>query len=51
MYAHPGVRLSPHVSWNWPGAGHGLYAAFRENLSRYLAGAPLENVIDPATGY
>jgi phosphoglycerate dehydrogenase-like enzyme len=51
MYTHPGVRLSPHVSWNWPGAGTGLYEAFRENLARYLAGQPLENVIDPATGY
>jgi phosphoglycerate dehydrogenase-like enzyme len=51
MYTHPGVRLSPHVSWNWPGAGTGLYEAFRENLARFLAGAPLENVIDPATGY
>jgi len=51
MYTHPAVRLSPHVSWNWPGAGADLYRAFRENLVRYLAGEPLENVIDPSVGY
>jgi phosphoglycerate dehydrogenase-like enzyme len=51
MYAHPRVHLSAHVSWNWPDAGVGLYGPFRENLVRYLAGRPLENVIDPAVGY
>lgn len=51
MYTHPGVRLSPHISWNWPGAGADLYRAFRENLARYLAGEPLANVVDPAVGY
>lgn len=51
MYEHPKVRLSPHVSWNWPGAGAGLYEAFAENLARHLAGEPLLNVIDPAVGY
>jgi phosphoglycerate dehydrogenase-like enzyme len=51
MYTHPGVRLSAHVSWNWPGAGAGLFEAFRENLARFLVGEPLENVIDPALGY
>nr|WP_249420605.1 NAD(P)-dependent oxidoreductase [Rhabdothermincola salaria] len=51
MYSHPRVRLSPHVSWNWPGAGADLYRAFRENLARHLAGEPLENVIDPSVGY
>ena len=51
MYTHPSVRLSPHVSWNWPGAGADLYRAFRENLARFLADEPLENVIDPSVGY
>jgi phosphoglycerate dehydrogenase-like enzyme len=51
MYRHPGVRLSAHISWNWSGAGDGLFEAFRENLARFLAGEPLVNVIDPAVGY
>lgn len=51
MYAHPGVRLSAHISWNWSGAGDGLFETFRQNLSRFVAGEPLANVIDPAVGY
>jgi phosphoglycerate dehydrogenase-like enzyme len=51
MYDHPRVRLSPHVSWNWPGAVGGLYEAFADNLALHLAGEPLLNVIDPAVGY
>ena len=39
MYAHPGVRLSAHISWNWSGAGDGLFETFRENLAHFLAGS------------
>ena len=51
MYTHPGVRLSAHISWNWSGAGDGLFETFRENLAHFLAGEPLVNVIDPEVGY
>jgi phosphoglycerate dehydrogenase-like enzyme len=51
MYHHPGVRLSAHISWNWPGAGAGLFEAFRDNLARFVTGESLENVIDPSIGY
>lgn len=51
MYAHPAVRLSPHVSWNWPGAGAAMFEAFARNLARYLDGLPLVDVVDPALGY
>jgi phosphoglycerate dehydrogenase-like enzyme len=51
MYQHPKVRLSPHISWSWPGAMDAIGRIFSDNLRRYLAGEPLENVIDPALGY
>jgi len=51
MYTHPQVRLSAHISWNWPGAGSGLFETFRDNLARFVAGQPLLNVVDPAVGY
>jgi phosphoglycerate dehydrogenase-like enzyme len=51
MYQHPRVRLSPHISWSWPGAMDAIGRIFSDNLRRYLAGEPLENVIDPALGY
>lgn len=51
MYDHPKVRLSAHISWNWPGAGAGLFETFRDNLARFVAGEPLDNVIDPSLGY
>ena len=51
MYEHPRVRVSPHVSWNFPGAFAAMYEVFAENLGRYLDGRPLVSVVDPAAGY
>jgi phosphoglycerate dehydrogenase-like enzyme len=51
MYTHPHVRLSPHISWNMPGAADLLIDAFVENLRRYRAGEPLLGVVDVAAGY
>lgn len=51
LYEHPRVRLSPHISWSWPAATDTIGRIFGDNLRRYLAGKPLENVIDPARGY
>ncbi len=51
MYRHPQVRVSPHVSWNWPGAFAAMFETFGENLRRYLDGRPLLSVVDPAAGY
>jgi len=51
MYEHPRVRLSPHISWSMPGASDVLVTTFIENLRRYLAGEPLEGVVDVAAGY
>lgn len=51
MYSHPRVRLSPHVSWNMPGAAELLLDAFIANVRRYAAGEPLTGAVDPAQGY
>jgi phosphoglycerate dehydrogenase-like enzyme len=51
MYTHPRVRLSPHVSWQMPGAAERLIESFIDNLRRYRAGQPLTGVVDRAAGY
>jgi phosphoglycerate dehydrogenase-like enzyme len=51
MYTHPKVRLSPHVSWSSPEGGRRIFELFLENLGRYLAGQPLEGVVDPKERY
>ena len=51
LYAHPKVRLSAHVSWSSPDLYNRILELFIANLRRYLAGEPLEGVVDPAEGY
>jgi phosphoglycerate dehydrogenase-like enzyme len=51
MYEHPRVRLSPHVSWNMPGAAELLVDTVIENLRRWQAGEPLVGVVDQTSGY
>jgi phosphoglycerate dehydrogenase-like enzyme len=51
LYAHPRVRLSPHVSWSMPGALDLLIEPFVENLRRWRAGEPLADVVDVELGY
>lgn len=51
LYSHPGVRLSPHISWCTPDAMPHLYTLFEQNLARFLAGEPLEGVVDRAARY
>jgi phosphoglycerate dehydrogenase-like enzyme len=51
LYEHPRVRLSPHVSWNMPGAVDALVAPFVDNVRRWRAGEPLSGVVDRAAGY
>jgi len=45
------VVITPHVSAATDVSEHGGIKLFCENLSRYLAGAPLVNVIDWERGY
>jgi phosphoglycerate dehydrogenase-like enzyme len=51
LYAHPRVRLSPHVSWSAPGALSRLVDRFVANLRSYVAGQPLAGVVDRVAGY
>jgi phosphoglycerate dehydrogenase-like enzyme len=51
LYEHPRVRLSAHVSWSSPRLYHRIVELFVDNLQRYIAGEPLEGVVDPIAGY
>jgi phosphoglycerate dehydrogenase-like enzyme len=51
MYQHPGVRLSPHISWSGPGISNAQYEPFEAELERRLAGRPLLNVVDIENRY
>ena len=51
LYAADNLILSPHVSGFLPSYDEGCTELFAENLRRYLAGAPLLNVVDRARGY
>ncbi|MDR6289117.1 MULTISPECIES: D-isomer specific 2-hydroxyacid dehydrogenase family protein [Inquilinus] len=51
LYTHPRVRLTPHVSWSAPDGDERLARKVLDNLDRYVAGAPLADLVDPARGY
>jgi phosphoglycerate dehydrogenase-like enzyme len=51
MYSHPRVRLSAHVSWSSPEGSRRILDLFLDNLGRYLAGKPLQGVVDPVERY
>jgi phosphoglycerate dehydrogenase-like enzyme len=51
MYTDPRIRLSPHISWNMPGAAEILVDAFIDNVRRWRRGEPLDGVVDRAAGY
>jgi phosphoglycerate dehydrogenase-like enzyme len=47
----PGVIVSPHMAGDVHGWREAQAELFLDNLSRYLAGRPLRNVVDKARGY
>jgi phosphoglycerate dehydrogenase-like enzyme len=51
FYDLDNVILSPHVSGFLPSYDDRCAELFSENLGRYLAGAPLLNLVDRARGY
>jgi phosphoglycerate dehydrogenase-like enzyme len=51
MYEHPRVRLSAHISWSSDEGYRRIFELFLENLGRYLAGEPLEGVVDKDERY
>lgn len=51
LWTLPNVIMTPHVSGDFPGYLDTIVPLFCDNLRRYLAGAPLHNVVNPARGY
>jgi phosphoglycerate dehydrogenase-like enzyme len=51
LYSHPRVKLSPHISWMRPGVYGEMLDPAIENLRHYLAGEPLEGIVDVEAGY
>jgi phosphoglycerate dehydrogenase-like enzyme len=51
LWTLPRLMITPHVAGDFPGYMDRLIPLFCGNLRRYLAGQPLENVVDTALGY
>jgi len=51
LWGMPQVILTPHVSGLGPRYWERAMALFERNLVAYLAGRPLENVVDKRAGY
>jgi phosphoglycerate dehydrogenase-like enzyme len=51
LYDHPGVRLTPHISWSAPDTGRRTLERFTDNLARWRRGEPLTGLVDPSAGY
>ena len=51
FYAHPRVRVSPHISWSGPTSLTRTMELFVDNLRRYRAGEPLHGLVDLDAGY
>jgi phosphoglycerate dehydrogenase-like enzyme len=51
FYSHPGVCLSPHISWSSPRTGKRTVSLFADNLDRYRNGADLHGIVDTRAGY
>lgn len=51
LWSEPGVIVSPHMAGDFAGFEAALVARFREELDAWLAGRPLQNVVDKHAGY
>jgi phosphoglycerate dehydrogenase-like enzyme len=51
LWTLPGVMITPHVAGDFPGYMDQMMPLFCENLRQYLAGRPLQHVVDLALGY
>lgn len=51
LYEHPKVRLSAHISWASHLGFDSTVDLFVDNLRRYAAGQPLQDVVNPDEGY
>jgi phosphoglycerate dehydrogenase-like enzyme len=51
LYSHPGVSLSPHISWCEPAAMERVLALLFANLQRFMRDEPLVGRVDTDAGY
>jgi phosphoglycerate dehydrogenase-like enzyme len=51
LYTHPGVRLTPHISWSAPITMPRTFEMFLDNLRRWQNAEPLEGLVDVDAGY
>lgn len=51
FYAHPKVRLTPHISWSDKTSADRLADKILGNFDHYVRGEPLEDIVDPLRGY
>ncbi len=51
LYDTPNLIITPHTSWSSDRVVERSLALFVENLERFAAGTPLENVVDLEAGY
>ena len=51
LWSMENVIVTPHISGAVEGYGEKVTAMFIDNLRRYVAGEPLENVVDPVLAY
>ncbi|MDW3206644.1 MAG: D-2-hydroxyacid dehydrogenase [Alphaproteobacteria bacterium] len=51
LWDHENVIVTPHMADSISGWEVNLTRAFGDNLERWIAGAPLESLVDPARGY
>ena len=51
LWDHPHVVVTPHIAGASPKRGDRIVARFERNLKHFLAGEPLEGVIDKLKGY
>ncbi|WP_436776877.1 D-2-hydroxyacid dehydrogenase [Yinghuangia sp. YIM S09857] len=51
LWDAPNIYISAHCSSDGRDHFTGVFRLFRENLAKYLAGEPLRNEVDPASGY
>jgi phosphoglycerate dehydrogenase-like enzyme len=51
LYAHPRVRISPHISWSSPDTLRVTIELFAADLRCWRAGEALHGIVDIAEGY
>lgn len=51
LWSVPNVSITPHNSGDFAGWREALVTVFTDNFERWMAGRPLENIIDKQLGY